>query len=920
MIKEWLHRLLGERYSAVDQSQTSEDIFEMLDFFWSQISMPKNVVSLSKQSKDYKKLNAKEKIDKLPWIYLHLENHLVNQKNSAWPSKRLVREYIKKKFHLLLEYENFKLIFLREDLQEIALCRNLLKSVLDRSSEIFGNFHDPFLIEAQETLGDKDLFKKKHGTKYGKKKLLDHSKQIFDKLKESLGEQVVVSIYHTVYKAYFENYYLLDTFSATLHIVPQGILEQKQAYLPSKEQMHKMLMQKVNSLEEKNAALLKEMKQRQRMERALKDSEELKTIVLETAMDGVILVNEEGTILNWNHKAEEILGWSKKEAIGNVIYELLPTSLGTNLGNGLNEYIEHGKELIVNKRVEVPITNRYGKHIDIELSISPIITQNGYIFNAFIRDITNRKLIDKEIREAKEIAEKSAEAKSVFLSNMSHEIRTPLNVILGLSKILQKNKLEDSPTNVKNLEGIIYASENLLNLVNDILDFSKIESGKLALQTADFNLHTMIDDVSRGFALKAKEQGVTLTTNIAKDVPKFIRGDQFRLNQILSNLLSNAVKFTDDGSIDIQISVKEKDAENIVLNFTVSDTGIGIAQDKLDEIFNSFYQVFEPGKNKAEGTGIGLSIVKSLVALQGGQLSAKSVLKTGSTFSFDIPYKISKQLKVVQKPRRDSEGALKGLKILVVEDNRLNQIFISQLLNNWGTLVTIAEDGKAALKKLNEAHYDLVIMDLHMPVMDGFEATAQIRRSESPSKQQIPIIACSADAFPKSRQLAKEAGVNFYITKPVVENELKDILLGIQAGEFNVHTSTPKLVTAQTDHGKSYETESLLNLARLKRTFGDDKSFIKSLLEIFLEDTPRDYSLFVELIEAHKYEKASEMAHKLKSSFESLGIEKPSSLLNQIEKDIRSSADTDSIDTLLSELNILYPKVISEVNNKISEF
>ncbi len=425
----------------------------------------------------------------------------------------------------------------------------------------------------------------------------------------------------------------------------------------------------------------------------------------------------------------------------------------------------------------------FDKHY-FEMSYNPIKNEHNEIIGVavFAQDITDKKRNEEALLKAKNEALQAAQAKSDFLSNMSHEIRTPMNAIIGITDLLL-DKLA-IPENREYLQSIKYSADNLLHIINDILDLSKIEAGKVELEEEPFNLEQKINELKRTFQPKANEKKIELITIITKDVPAYVKGDQFRLNQILLNLISNAIKFTSKGSITVRVELKKGSAENCTLLFSVTDSGIGIAEDKLNSIFDTFTQASTDTTRKFGGTGLGLAISKNLVQLQQGYMGVHSKLGAGSTFYFEIPYKtVSPQeiKNIVPQQNQMTEGTLKknnasllsGARILLVEDNSLNQFVAKQLLKKWESEVAVAETGVEALHMLAETEFDIVLMDLQMPEMNGFEATAQIRSGAAKVlNPKIPIIALTADAFEETRKRVIEAGMNDFITKPFKQDDL----------------------------------------------------------------------------------------------------------------------------------------------------
>ncbi|WP_298319385.1 ATP-binding protein [uncultured Aquimarina sp.] len=920
MIQNWFKTLPKKRKSKAPLSREEKDILHLINFLWKEIDRPTNASEVKAKIEIFNKLSLDIKIQSLPELYLLLEDHLIEKNTVHNYTKQKLRDKIRTDYSFLFGYSNFTPILQGLKRQELSICKIFLIHVLEKSLELIGVFNDPDLEKIKTDLNTYDRSNTIEINE-GRKELLRFSSTIFLKIKESLGENTIANIYLSVYKQHFQSYHLLDSFTATLNVIPEDIFAKDLINFPSKQQMLKMLQKQLHSLEDVNERLTKEIIERKKIEDELKDSEHLKSRILDTALDGIILVDKDGVVLDWNKQAEIILRVSKKETIGQSIYALVPYKLREELRSSFDNYITTGEGELINKRVETSVPLRDGTLVYVELTIIAIKTKDDYLFNAFFRDITNRKIIDNDIREAKVFAEKSAKAKSIFLSNMSHEIRTPLNVILGLTGILQKSEFSNPEVDKANLDGIQFSAENLLVLVNDILDFSKIEAGKLTWQETDFNIHELINNISRGFRIKADEKGLNYKTIIDPSLPKFIIGDQFRLNQILTNLLGNAIKFTQKGEVIISIKAEEKESDNIVINFSVKDTGIGIAEDKLNNIFNSFYQVHEPGKHKIEGTGLGLSISKQLIELQGGILTAESTPNYGSDFKFSIKYKKSKLTS--SKDISDSKSKVKnttsllGMRVLIVEDNRMNQFFIKQLFSNWNILADIAENGKIALEKLENTSYDLILMDMHMPVMDGPETTFRIRNSNDLKIKNIPIVACSADVFPESKKTAIESGMDFYLTKPISEKALEELLYNLKP-KLTKNTSDLNNTTNTLRSNTINDHQKLCDFSMLYQTFSGDSETIKSVLQIFIEETPKDYKKLQSAVKDKNVLLVSELAHKLKSSFKTLGLSEQATILQQMEHYGKTKLSSDYVSQLMDILDTSYPLIILEIKNQLT--
>lgn len=422
--------------------------------------------------------------------------------------------------------------------------------------------------------------------------------------------------------------------------------------------------------------------------------------------------------------------------------------------------------------VELSFT-KFGKEITYEIRFSPYsedFKQVKKTATCVAINISQNKKNEQELINAKQIAESSEKAKMLFLTNMSHEIRTPMNAIVGITDILLGDHIE---TKFKdNLNIIKHSADNLLVIINDILDFSKIEAGKVELEHIEFDVIELLDNLVKTFSLKTSQKKIFFDINIDENIPHQLIGDPYRLNQILVNLINNAIKFTEKGGITFNVNVFRIEDNSIQLLFNISDTGIGIAPSKIESIFESFTQESNLITRKYGGTGLGLTISKRLIELQQGKIKVESELGVGSKFIIELPFGISRKL---YKFKKEVSGLkdLTDLKILVVEDNNMNQIVAKQILHKWNAYVDTVNNGVEAIEILSTKSYDVILMDLQMPLMDGYEATKIIRDENSKVlNHQVPIIALTADAFPEIKRKALEYGMNDFISKPFKQDDL----------------------------------------------------------------------------------------------------------------------------------------------------
>ena len=471
-------------------------------------------------------------------------------------------------------------------------------------------------------------------------------------------------------------------------------------------------------------------------------------------------------IVDANISSSLYYGYSREELINKNLAEIdslpkeeLQKEL-TKALNGRNNYFEYKHKL------------SGGELKDVEVYSNPISVNNRLLVFSIIHDITERNKIKAELLKAKDAAENAALIKSQFLSNMSHEIRTPLNAIIGLTDLLIQENF--SLKNSDNLKAVKFSADHLLHIINDILDFSKIEAGKISLERIDFNLGRLIDSLIKSISVKAKDIGLEIKSHIDKDIPSILVGDTTRLQQVLLNLTGNSLKFTKKGFIEIDVTLINKDGNNINLLFEVKDSGIGIPEHKLEQIFESFTQAYADTSRKFGGTGLGLAISKRLVELQGGNFGVKSKVDEGSVFYFTLNFEISYSHEIeISEPIIISDKRLIGVNILLAEDNPMNQFFAKQLLNKWGVNVDLANNGREAVNFLEQKDFDIVLLDLQMPEMNGFDVVERIRDKSSNIKDHhIPVIALTADISTETRESVFKSGMDDFILKPFEQKDL----------------------------------------------------------------------------------------------------------------------------------------------------
>jgi PAS domain S-box-containing protein len=393
-----------------------------------------------------------------------------------------------------------------------------------------------------------------------------------------------------------------------------------------------------------------------------------------------------------------------------------------------------------------------------------------FIANQIAIAIQRRIMLDNLV-VARQKAEEAAQSKQIFMSTMSHEIRTPLNEVIGITNLLlQGNPRDDQMDYIKTLR---FSGNQLLTLVNDVLDYNKMESGKIVFEQVQFNLNDFLDEIMRSYSFRSKAKHLDFEIRKEGDLPAEVIGDQIRLNQILSNLLSNALKFTNQGGITVTIRELERIDNQSRMEFSISDTGIGIPKDKHSSIFESFTQASPDTTRNYGGTGLGLAICKKLIELQGGTIDMESEPGKGSRFTFVLKFQVAeKGSHHAESEAAETYTGLEGKRILVAEDNKINFFVANKFLTGWGVIVTHAENGQIAIDKIKEEEFDLVLMDLHMPVMDGIEATKILRSSEDPKISSIPIVALTAAIMSESHDKIEELNINDYVLKPFKPHDL----------------------------------------------------------------------------------------------------------------------------------------------------
>ncbi|MEC4890455.1 MAG: ATP-binding protein [Nitrospira sp.] len=501
--------------------------------------------------------------------------------------------------------------------------------------------------------------------------------------------------------------------------------------------------------------------------------------IIDIALDAVITIDHQGVITGWNAQAEQIFGWTVEEALGQSLTDtIIPPSYREAHERGIRLHRETGQGPVLNQRIEVSARHRSGREFPVELAITPIHLDGQTEFSAFLRDITERKQTEEDLRRTRTAAESANRMKTEFLANMSHELRTPLNAIIGTSDLLLKSSLTPEQRECAVMGQ--RASQALLRLVDDLLDLAKIEAGTLRVESSPFDLTELLERTRRLVELRQRGKDVALHIDIAPEVPTLLEGDGFRLQQILLNLLGNALKFTEQGSVSLILSIAQADPRRPLLQFTVSDTGIGIPANQLDHIFGRFTQVDSGDSRKYGGAGLGLSICKQLVDMMGGTIQVTSETGKGSTFTVALPFSVtaalsgtpatSDRLELPDAAARNTPAKTQAavpLTILLIDDSPETGQLVSLYLKDLPYQLDLAGSGPAALQQCQAHRYDLVFLDLQMPGMDGYATAEAIRAWEkAQGLPPMPILALTADVLNAAWERSLKAGCTGFIGKP----------------------------------------------------------------------------------------------------------------------------------------------------------
>ena len=628
--------------------------------------------------------------------------------------------------------------------------------------------------------------------------------------------------------------------------------------------------------------------------------------LIEASLDPLITISTEGKITDINLATVHITGKTREALIGTDFFDYF-----TDPEKAREVYQEVFAKGFV---ADYPLTITDHKLTDVLFNGSVYKDSHGKVMGAVVvaRDITEQRRFETELIEAKVFAEMAVEtaeyaknkaeaatliaedavkSKQQFLSNMSHEIRTPMNAIIGFTKVMLKTDL--SAKQKEYLTAIKMSGDALIVLINDILDLAKVDAGKMTFEQTRFKMAQSIAAMLHLFEAKIQEKNLTLVKEYDGNIPEVLVGDPVRLHQIIMNLVSNAVKFTAKGGITVSVRLLQEDDASATIEFAVADTGIGIKTSKMEKIFENFQQASSATARLFGGTGLGLAIAKKLVEQQGGSIWVKSEVDEGSVFSFTLTFQKTADKSTLESifTKQDTEAL--SIKVLVVEDMALNQLLMKTLLDDFGFERDIADNGRIAVEKLQLNSYDIILMDLHMPEMNGFEATEYIRNQ---LHSKIPIIALTADVTTVDLEKCRAVGMNDYIAKPVDERLLYSKIVGLVKKPLPIVEETNN--EPEPTHKQRYT-----DLEYLTQRTKNNPGLIMEMITAYLEQTPPLIKAMKQSAHKKDWDSLYAAVHKMIPSFSIMGISNDfESMAKKVQEYARSQQQADGILEMVMQL------------------
>ena len=657
------------------------------------------------------------------------------------------------------------------------------------------------------------------------------------------------------------------------------------------------------------------------MRKSRKLSEARMMAIFDNAPDAFIQLDENGMILNWNDNASQIFGYTKNEVIGKPFDMATPDRANTlnieyrGFQDQADDYQVGGlSREVIGKRKD-------GSRFPLEIRAGEVEFEGETNFIISARDITRRKESETELLEAISDAEAANAAKSAFLSNMSHEIRTPMNSIIGMTGLALKSQLD--PKQRDYMIKVEYSAKHLLSLINDILDFSKIELNKLELEKVSFRLESVFESILVQFADNAKEKGLRLLVDMDHELSVPLLGDTLRLTQVLLNYTSNAVKFTSQGEIKVSARKFESYDDAYLIRFEVQDTGIGISEKDIGTLFQVFHQADASTTREFGGSGLGLAISKQLVELMGGAVGVSSQLGKGSTFWFTVRLGKGERLAAESQSNQLDRENFQGASILLVEDNIFNQQVAQEILEGFGASVSIANNGLEAVNTLLNQRFDCVLMDVQMPVMDGLEATRQIRAN--PLLAGTHIVAMTANAGAEDRARCFAAGMDKFISKPVFADKLyiaiSECLSGKRtSAKVNSESSQAETSPLLNGHVKvlpKANNSDVLDLSVLGKLIGNDPVKIKKFAFKFLESAQQGLEEISVALQKENLVELGALGHRNKSPARTVGALGYADLCLSLEK-FKGGGDVEQARIIVEKMRALLVQITEQINREFT--
>lgn len=644
--------------------------------------------------------------------------------------------------------------------------------------------------------------------------------------------------------------------------------------------------------------------------------------LIEASLDPLVTISAKGKIMDMNDALANITGMTREKLTGTDF---------------LDYFTEPEKARAVYQEVfargsvaDSPLTLRHqnGTLTDVLFNGSIYKDDSGNVLGVVIvaRDVTEQKRIATALQEAivfaelatniaeeaklkadaaRKIAEDAVKAKQQFLSNMSHEIRTPMNAIIGFTKVVLKTEL--SSRQREYLNAIKTSGDALIVLINDILDLAKVDAGKMIFEQTPFKMASSIAAMLHLFELKIQEKNLKLIKQYDEKIPEVLLGDPVRLHQIILNLMSNAVKFTKEGTITVAVNLLKEDETEVLVEFVVTDTGIGIGEDRMDTIFENFQQATSETSRLFGGTGLGLAIVKQLVEAQGGNIHVKSRIEEGSDFCFSLSFNKTNEAAEAEPVSVFANTPLRSVKVLVVEDIALNQLLMRTLLDDFGFECDIAGNGKLAIEKLQHKVYDIILMDLQMPELNGFEATEYIRKT---LKLNIPIIALTADVTTADLAKCKSVGMDDYISKPVDERLLQSKIILFLARVKAMKEKESPNITGNIKY---------VDLSYLSKRTKSDPGLMTEMISLYLGQTTLLIKEMLASANAKDWKTLQSVAHKMIPSFSIVGIgNQYEDMAKALQESARTGENQEEIRGFVLALENVLSQACEELETELS--